>query len=80
MTVKRSIPFYHGTDARIIEMAEKERIQYLEDCNSVIDYLYPFYLPLLKKDRTSKLTLRLTIRICLIKKENNSYIPIYTRN
>lgn len=45
----KSIPFYHGTDARMIEMSETERQQYIKDCNSIIDYLYPFYLPLLEE-------------------------------
>lgn len=80
MTVKRSIPFYHGTDARIIEMAEKERIQYLEDCNSVIDYLYPFYLPLLKKRPDFKTHLEVNYKDLLNKKgEQFLYTNLYEK-
>ena len=49
MELIKSIPFYHGTDARMIEMTETERQQYLDDCNRIIDYLSPFYLPLLEE-------------------------------
>ena len=49
MELIKSIPFYHGTDARMIEMSETERQQYLDDCNRIIDYLSPFYLPLLEE-------------------------------
>ena len=39
---------YHGTDARIVRMTEAERLQYLNGCNQVIDYLFQFYKPLLE--------------------------------
>ena len=41
------ITLYHGTDARIIEMTNEERRQYLDDCNLVIDNLHPLFKPLL---------------------------------
>jgi hypothetical protein len=41
------LELYHGTDARIIEMSEEEREQYLQDCNLVIDALHPLFKPLL---------------------------------
>ena len=34
---------YHGTDARIVKMTDDERRQYLNHCENVIDYLFPFY-------------------------------------
>ena len=39
--------FFHGTDARIIEMTRDERLEYLDGCNLVIDALYPLFKPLL---------------------------------
>ena len=45
---------YHGTDARIIEMTELERKQYLDDCNLVIDSLHPLFKPLLEWEKTEK--------------------------
>lgn len=42
---------YHGTDARIIEMSNKERVQYLQDCNLVIDALHPLFKPLLEWEK-----------------------------
>lgn len=49
MELTKSILFYHGTDARMIEMSETERQQYLGDCNGIIDYLSPLYFPLLEE-------------------------------
>ena len=45
------LELYHGTDARIIEMSEEERVQYLQDCNLVIDALHPLFKPLLKWEK-----------------------------
>ena len=42
--------FYHGTDARIVRMKEKERKQYINGCNIVINYLFKFYKPLLEHE------------------------------
>lgn len=41
--------FYHGTDARMVRMSEKERLQYLNSCNLTIDYLFELYEPLLEE-------------------------------
>lgn len=41
------ITLFHGTDARIIEMTNEERLEYLDCCNMVIDALYPLFKPLL---------------------------------
>ena len=41
------LEIYHGTDARMIEMSDEERLQYLSYCNLVIDNLYPFFKPLM---------------------------------
>jgi hypothetical protein len=46
-----NLELYHGTDARIIEMSEEERVQYLQDCNLVIDALHPLFKPLLEWER-----------------------------
>lgn len=46
---------YHGTDARIIEMTELERKQYLDDCNLVIDSLHPLFKQLLEWEKTEKI-------------------------
>lgn len=46
-----NLELYHGTDARIIEMSEKEREQYLQDCNLVIDALHPLFKPLLEWEK-----------------------------
>ena len=54
MELIKSIPFYHGTDARMIEMTETDRQQYLDDCNDVINYLSQFYLPLLEMELTDE--------------------------
>ena len=43
-----NITLYHGTDARIVEMTKEERLQYLDDCNLVIDALFPICKPLLQ--------------------------------
>ena len=42
------IVLYHGTDARIVEMTKEERQRYLDDCNLVIDALFPICKPLLQ--------------------------------
>lgn len=44
-------PLYHGTDARIIEMSDKERQQYIENCNICIDYLWEQYKPYLVQEQ-----------------------------
>ena len=46
-----NLELYHGTDARIIEMSEEERVQYLQDCNLVIDALHPLFKPLLEWEK-----------------------------
>ena len=43
-----NITLYHGTDARIVEMTKEERLRYLNDCNLVIDALFPICKPLLQ--------------------------------
>lgn len=43
---------FHGTDRRVIEMSDNERMEYLDDCSRSIDYLWPFYEPIYKKDLT----------------------------
>lgn len=43
----KKFELYHGTDARIIEMSKEERVQYLQDCNLVIDALHPLFKQLL---------------------------------
>jgi len=35
------LTLYHGTDARMLEMSEAERKQYLADCNLAIDAMTP---------------------------------------
>ena len=43
MKTKKFPALYHGTDARIVMMTDDERQQYLDHCENVIDYLFPFY-------------------------------------
>ena len=43
----KKIELYHGSDARIIEMTKDEREQYKNDCNIVVDYLFPLFKPLM---------------------------------
>lgn len=44
---KNFIPYlYHGTDARIINMSNEERNQYIADCKLVVDYLWNLFKPL----------------------------------
>lgn len=45
------LELYHGTDARIVDMSEEERMQYLQGCNLVIDALYPLFKPLLEWEK-----------------------------
>ena len=37
---------YHGTDARFVRMSKEERMEYLNKCNKVIDYLWGLFQPL----------------------------------
>ncbi len=50
-----SITLYHGTDARMIDMSEDERKQYLSDCNLAIDALFPFFKPLFQWEKVEKI-------------------------
>lgn len=42
--------FYHGTDARMVSMTKEERLEYLNKCDLVIDYLWTLYEPLMKSE------------------------------
>jgi hypothetical protein len=44
---------YHGTDARMIEMSKEERQRFFDVCELVIDELYRYFIPLLKKEKVS---------------------------
>lgn len=37
---------YHGTDARFVRMSKEERMEYLDKCKKVIDYLWELFQPL----------------------------------
>ena len=49
------LTLYHGTDARMLEMSEAERKQYLADCNLAIDALSPFFMPLFQQEKVEKI-------------------------
>ena len=43
---KNVVPIlYHGTDARLISMPKESRLQYLNEVNKAIDYLWTIYKP-----------------------------------
>lgn len=48
------LTLYHGTDARMLEMSEAERKQYLADCNLAIDALFPFFKPLFQQEKVER--------------------------
>ena len=54
MTIQRTMDklpaLYHGTDARFVRMSKEERMEYLNKCNKVIDYLWELFQPLWQKE------------------------------
>lgn len=74
---------YHGTDARLVEMTTKERIQYMLSCRKVIDHLWPFILPLLEQEQRETIIHGQTVFVWdekiekyknnIIKKTNNPF-------
>lgn len=47
---KKAIILYHGTDARFVRMSKEERMEYLNKCKKVIDYLWELFQPLWQKE------------------------------
>lgn len=47
---EKSLILYHGTDARFVRMSKEERMEYLDKCKKVIDYLWELFQPLWQKE------------------------------
>lgn len=48
---------YHGTDARFVRMSKEKRMEYLNKCNKVIDYLWGVFQPLWTTTEVVEITL-----------------------
>ena len=45
------VELYHGSDARIIEMTKEEREQYKNDCDLIVNSLFPLFKPLMSYEK-----------------------------
>ena len=49
------VELYHGSDARIIEMTKEEREQYKNDCDLVVNSLFPLFKPLMSYEKVERI-------------------------
>lgn len=49
------VELYHGSDARIIEMTKEERGQYKNDCDLIVNSLFPLFKPLMSYEKVERI-------------------------